>query len=79
MCAHCVHRACFPNLVGGSRNLGERGLVVVSVAEVQFSSGLTYLAQNVNVNVFAPGEHKRERELNGRSRSTAFGSRSESV
>ncbi len=33
----------------------------------------------MNVNVFAPGERERERELNGRSRSTAFGSRSESV
>ncbi len=24
----CVHHACFPNPVGGSRNLGERGLVI---------------------------------------------------
>ncbi len=50
-----------------------------SVAEVRFSSEPIPLAQNVNMNVLGLGERERERELNGRSRSTAFGSRSEPV
>ncbi len=52
------------------------GAPAISVAEVRFSSGPTPLALNVNTNALGLGERERERELNGRSRSTAFSSRS---